>query len=539
MPKYSRRVLRALLELLKSEVQQKRVPLVSHVGHAHDDVLRLLNLGALELVDPTLQAPEVATLLRRRDLSKKFGAPPSGKHHLVQLKTKGRTPLRLRRMYREPDDGAHALPPVEVQVKLVSKSRKGLSQFRTSLHDPLKSITLDGKERTRGWRVKSRFMLRGEEVQYRVIIHVPQDILLPQLQSMAWEENMDLTFSTPRYVLCSHDERTVQGDVGFRAGTNFAIDVRFGPHLWAGVSPPFNQVLVGQFVPRDDGHPDVQLASYPFTLALADSRVVNASLRIYSRPRASSGRDYFAELRGLLQVGDLLLPVWTDLPEDEGVLCWKSMLREPMELPLAALDPLMGGGAWRTRVRHLKTLLDAVGGRTWLVEAGLGVDLLDGARTDAHAIFAVPDFEFLGGALRFRDVRLEWEWSHQSGEGQFQVRARLEFCGLTFNAHLLPPDLIVFASLAGQDISLDQAMQADAEGHAPEDRPTLPPMVPMLRVAEAARERLVPLGDLPRIPLEAYDEVHLYYSWRTNQLRLRSTAVLEDDTLVEANWTVR
>ncbi|MCY1021948.1 hypothetical protein [Pyxidicoccus sp. MSG2] len=538
MSKHRRRELRALLDSLKSEVERKQVPLGSHVGNAHDDVLRLLNLGRLDLVEPTLHAPEVAPLLRRRDLSKKFDSR-IGKQHLVQLKTKGRTPLRLRRMYREPDDGARALPPLEVQVKLVSKSRKGLSQFRTSLHDPLKSVTLDGRERTRGWRVKSRFLLRGEELQYRITIEVPQDILLPQLQSMAWEENMDLTFSTPRYLLCSHDEYASQGDVGYRAGTNFAIGVRFGPRLWAGVVPQFPLVLVGQFLPRDDGHPDVQLASYPFTLAMADSHVVNASLRIYSRPRPANGMDYFADLRGLLKVGNLLLPVWTDLPEDEGVLCWKSMLREPMELPLAALDPLMGGGAWRTRVQHLQTLLGAVGGRTWLLEAGLGVDLLDGARTDAHAIFSVPDFNFLDGALRFRDVRLEWEWSHQSGEGQFQIRARLEFCGLTFNAHLLPPDLTVFASLAGQDISLDQAMEANAEGHPPEGHPTRPPMVPMLNVAEAARERLVLLDNNPGIPLEAYDELHLYYSWRTNQLRLRSTAVLEDDTLVEANWTLR
>jgi hypothetical protein len=446
-------------------------------------------------------------------------------------------------MHRELGDGRDALLPVEVQVKLVSKSHKGFSQLRSSLHDPLKSFSVDGKSRTRGWDVEADFLLKRDELQYRVTIHVPPDVLRPQLLPVAWEENRDLTFANPRFVLCSHDEFSLLGDVGYRAGTNFAIDVRFGPHLLAGMAFPFSLTLLGQFLPRDDGHPDVELASYPFTLAFPDSRVENVALRMSSEPRESEGRDYYADLRGLLKVGGLSLPVWTDLPEDEGVLCWESRLDEPLTLAVADLDPLMGGSFWRTRdVGQLKPLVDLAEGHTRLVEAGLGVDLLDGMRTDAHAIFSRPDFTFRDGLLTFRDVRMEWEWSHQLEEGQFLIHATLTFCGLTFNALMRPTDRIVHASLAGQDISLDQAMQADAEGHEPDDdgTPTLPPLWPMVRVAEALRERLRLESEDVRIRLTEYDELHLYYCWQTDLLLLRATAVLEDgeDTLVEARWSV-
>ncbi|MBZ4417709.1 hypothetical protein [Myxococcus sp. RHSTA-1-4] len=532
--KYGRGPLRQVLESVKRDAARQQVPLKHYTGPLHDDVLGLLGLGALLLAQPSVDEPRELHLKKSPNFRKPRIARTE-KHHLVRLN--GRIEVRLRKMNRRYRGNEDEPPPVEVQVKVLSKSRKGFSQARSVLHDPLKSFSVSGRDAAHGWDVVARFDLSGGNVEHSVTITVPMDVLRAQLREMYWPENEDLTLSGARYVLCSRDQILPWGDGGYRAGTNFAIEVRFGPNLQAAVDSFFPVTLVGQFVPNQDGQPDVDMTSFPFTLRLADAQVENASLRMGSQFR-DGGRLYHAELRGLLKVGGHRLPVWTELPADDEVLCWQSLLPRPVELPLAELDPLMGGSGWRTRVKHLDTFLSAVGGQTWLVEAGLGVDLFDRASTDAHAIFAVRDFTLRGGDLAFRNVRLEWEWSHESGEAMFQISARMEFCGLTFNALFVTPGLMVLASLAGRDISRDQAMQDEAEGLPPEGIPELPPMMPLRRVADHAGQRLRSLDpEIPALPLEVYSELHLYYCWRTNRLRLRAAAVVEGE-VVESNWTL-
>jgi hypothetical protein len=541
--KFTRTQLRRVLQTVKEDADKQQVALKKYAGSAHDDVLGLLGLDHLQLVQAHIHEPREPRLRKYAQQSKdlrKQRSPPTEKQHLKRMN--GRIEVRMRKMNRRYRGSGSEPPPIAVQIKVLSKSRKGFSQANSLLHDPLKSFSVKGKAATRGWDVEAFFELSGGRVHHLITIHVPMDMLRAQLQEVYWPENEDLTLSRARYVLCSRDQIHLWGDGGYRAGTNFAIDVRFGPRLRAAVDPDLPITLVGQFIPRQDGLPDVDMTSFPFTLRLAQAQVDNASLRMGCQTR-SGARLYHAELRGLLRVGNHRLPVWTELPADDEVLCWQSLLSQPVEMPLEELDPLMGGSGWRTRVKHLKKLLDAVGGKTWLVEAGLGVDLSDRASTDAHAIFAIPDFTLRGGALVFKNVRLEWEWSHESGEGLFQISARLEFCGLVFNALLVPPDLRVLASLAGQDISLDQAMQDDAAGLPTDAVPVPPPMAPMQRVSQVAGNHLVPLEmDPPELPpLADYDEVHLYYCWHTDRLILRATAVVEEeqqDIVVERNWTL-
>ncbi|HEX8695898.1 MAG TPA: hypothetical protein VF746_26010 [Longimicrobium sp.] len=371
---------------------------------------------------------------------------------------------------------------------LATGNRRGKQKRREAFYrDRPREVTVSGVQAGTNYRATAKFWLdsMGRELS-AVRIEVPdQDVKQGLLAELDHAELEELTFSSAALLFTAQAcPSPWRFPLELQPGGNFEARFRFGANLQACVRTwfGFDPWLTGS-IDIVDGEPVLNLASTPFKLAFGSVTLEEASLSVEGRRVREPAREWVegddegegasededgsnveveeewegvrhaAMLRGVWKAGEGRLNLWSQLPPDDGVICWRTQEEwlDPEKAPplktLAELSPYIGGWeGWHADVGRLPPFLKHTS-RGRLLRVALGVDLPSRAPTDVTFVLEGGQVGYDPFPVRLEPVVLTWQinhpWDGSRRSVTLDIGGTLWADAVAFEAGLTVPDLTV------------------------------------------------------------------------------------------------